>query len=138
MPWSKVSRCEIPPGQKMLIQWRAQRCAVPAGYPSSQHLLDHVPVHVGEPALDPVVVEREPGVIEAEEVEDRGVEIVDGRHLLHGLVAELVGRPVVEDPLDTRPGQPDGEAGGNPSPVFVPVLMRELENSPRGVSEGGA
>ena len=26
----------------------------------------------------------------------------------------------------------------DPSPVFVPVLMRELENSPRGVSEGGA
>lgn len=24
------------------------------------------------------------------------------------------------------------------SPVFVPVLMRELGNSPRGVSEGGA
>jgi hypothetical protein len=26
----------------------------------------------------------------------------------------------------------------DPSPVFVPVLMRELGNSPRGVSEGGA
>ena len=26
----------------------------------------------------------------------------------------------------------------DPSPVFVPVLMRELGNSQRGVSEGGA
>lgn len=26
----------------------------------------------------------------------------------------------------------------DPCPVFVPVLMRELGNSPRGVSEGGA
>lgn len=26
----------------------------------------------------------------------------------------------------------------DPFPVFVPVLMRELGNSPRGVSEGGA
>jgi hypothetical protein len=26
----------------------------------------------------------------------------------------------------------------DPSPVFVPVLMREMGNSPRGVSEGGA
>ena len=30
------------------------------------------------------------------------------------------------------------EIPADPSPVFVPVLMRELENSPRGVSEGGA
>ena len=29
-------------------------------------------------------------------------------------------------------------AWADPSPVFVPVLMRELGNSPRGVSEGGA
>ena len=28
--------------------------------------------------------------------------------------------------------------GFDPLPVFVPVLMRELGNSPRGVSEGGA
>jgi hypothetical protein len=28
--------------------------------------------------------------------------------------------------------------GRDPSPVFVPVLMREFGNSPRGVSEGGA
>jgi hypothetical protein len=27
---------------------------------------------------------------------------------------------------------------GDPSPVSVPALMRELGNSPRGVSEGGA
>ena len=30
------------------------------------------------------------------------------------------------------------EGGLDPFPVFVPVLMRELGNSPRGVSEGGA
>jgi hypothetical protein len=30
------------------------------------------------------------------------------------------------------------EIAHDPSPVFVPVLMRELGNSPRGVSEGGA
>jgi hypothetical protein len=28
--------------------------------------------------------------------------------------------------------------GGDPSPVSAPALMRELGNSPRGVSEGGA
>jgi len=36
-------------------------------------------VDVGEPALDAVVVEGEPGVIEAENAEDRGVEVIDRR-----------------------------------------------------------
>ena len=31
-----------------------------------------------------------------------------------------------------------GNESGNPSPVSVPVLMREEGNSPRGVSKGGA
>jgi len=31
-----------------------------------------------------------------------------------------------------------GDRRRDPSPVSVPVLMRELGNSPRGVSEGGA
>jgi len=32
----------------------------------------------------------------------------------------------------------DDRRGRDPTPVFVPVLMRGLGNSPRGVSEGGA
>ena len=40
---------------------------------SGQNRLDHVAVDVGEATLDAVVVEGQPGVIEAEEVQDRGV-----------------------------------------------------------------
>ena len=40
---------------------------------SDQNRLDHVAVDVGEAALDADVVEGQPGVIEAEEVQDRGV-----------------------------------------------------------------
>ena len=53
-------------------------------------------VDVGQPALDAVVVEGQPLVIEAEQVQDRGVEVVDRRDVLDGLVAELVGRAVAE------------------------------------------
>ena len=44
---------------------------------SGEHGLDHVPVHVGEAALGAVVVVGQPLVIEAEEVQDRGVEVVE-------------------------------------------------------------
>jgi hypothetical protein len=45
------------------------------------------------------------------------------------LLAAMVGCDVVTV---------DAPIGDDPSPVFVPVLMRELGISPRGVSEGGA
>ena len=60
-----------------------------------------VPVHVGEAALDAVVVEAEALVIEAEQVEHGGVEVVDGGHVLHGLVAEVIRRAVAEWPRFT-------------------------------------
>ena len=69
-------------------------------------------VDVGEPPLDAVVVVRKPGVIEPEEVEERGVEVGDRLHLLHGLVAEVVGGTVVVSPSHPRARQPDGEPGG--------------------------
>ena len=40
---------------------------------------DHLPVHVGQPALDAVVVVGQPLVVQAQQVQDRGVEVVDGR-----------------------------------------------------------
>ncbi len=44
---------------------------------SRKHLFDHVAFHVREAALDAVVLEGEAFVIEAEEVEDGGVEVVE-------------------------------------------------------------
>ena len=72
--------------------------------------MDHVAVHVGQPAFDAVVVVAQPLVIEAQQVQDRGVEVVDRADVLDRLVAELVGRAVAEAALHARAGQPDGEA----------------------------
>ena len=41
-----------------------------------QDLLDHVSVHVGQAAVDAVVAERQPRVIDAQEVKDGGVQVV--------------------------------------------------------------
>src|SRR5437870_4568445 len=77
---------------------------------SSQDVGEHCPVNVGETAFDAVVVVGEAFVIQAQQMEDRGVEIVKGCHVLHRLVAKLVGGPVTEPLLYTRARQPDCES----------------------------
>ena len=64
--------------------------------------VDHVAVHVGQPALDAVVVVAQPLVVEAEQVQDRGVQVVDRADVLDRLVAELVGRAVAEARVSRR------------------------------------
>ena len=60
-----------------------------------QRVVNHVPVYVSPTPLDAVVVvEAQTLVIQAEQVKDRRVQVVDGRDLVNGLVAEVVGRAV--------------------------------------------
>src|SRR5262245_34347330 len=74
-----------------------------------EHVADDMAVDIGEPPRRAVIVVGEPLVVEAEEVEDRRVEVVDVDNLLDGLVAELVGGAEAERALDARAGQPGGE-----------------------------
>ena len=53
--------------------------------PLRQDLVNDLAVDVGEAAIDAAVAEGELGVIEAEEVEDGGVEVVAGGDILGGL-----------------------------------------------------
>ncbi len=46
---------------------------------------------VCEASFDAVVVEAESFVVESEEVEDGGVEVMDGDDVIGGLVAEVIG-----------------------------------------------
>ena len=77
-----------------------------------QNLSDDLSVHVGESPLDPVVVKAEALVIEAEEVQDGGVKIVDRGHAFDGPVAEVIGCSVAEGGLHAGPGHPGREALG--------------------------
>src|SRR4051794_9471307 len=92
---------------------------VPGGYPerfptgrapgSGQYLADDATVDVGQAEVAAGVAVGEGLVVEAEQVEDRGVEVVDVDGVGHGLVAEVVGGAVDVAPLDASPGEPHGE-----------------------------
>src|SRR5205807_1124740 len=58
-----------------------ERPARLAGMPfgSRQNILDDVPMNVGQPPFNAVVIEAEAFVVEAEQVQNGGVEIIDGR-----------------------------------------------------------
>ena len=50
--------------------------AITEPFISRQHTADHLPMHVGQAAVDAVVAEDELLVVDAEEVEDCGVDII--------------------------------------------------------------
>ena len=62
-------------------------------------------MHIGQTALDSVVVEGELLVIQAQQVQDRGVEVVDRDRVLRRLVAEIVGGPVTGASNEADPWQ---------------------------------
>src|SRR3954454_3178691 len=67
-------------------------------------------MHIGQPALYAVVVERQPRVIEPEQVQDGGMEIVHRDGLLGRLVTDVIGSAVANPLLQPGPRQPAGEA----------------------------
>src|SRR4029078_217777 len=72
---------------------------------SSQNLLHHMPVHVGEAVVAALALESEALMIDAEEEKHRRVQIVDREDFLSGMVAELVGRAMGQTALDAAAGQ---------------------------------
>lgn len=51
----------------------------------------HVAMHVGQPPFDAIVVVRQFFVIDAEEVQHRGVKVVPGNRSINSFPADLVG-----------------------------------------------
>ena len=74
---------------------------------SGDHFVDRLAVF----DLQPLPAgDLEPVGVEAEEVQDRGVDVGDVMPVLDGVEAELVGRAVDDAPLDAAAGHPDREA----------------------------
>jgi hypothetical protein len=67
-------------------------------------------MHVGQPPFDAVVVEAQAFMVEAQQVQDRCVQIVNRRAVFLGTVTELVGGSIREAVLDLRVGEPNGKA----------------------------
>ena len=69
------------------------RCrSMPTG--SGQNLTHHPPVHVSQPEVAAAVAVGEAFVVQAHQVQNRGVQVMDVDALLDGAVAELVGGAV--------------------------------------------
>src|SRR5436305_1413201 len=76
---------------------------------SGDDLADDVPVDIGQPPVDAVVAEGEPGVVDAEQVQDGGVQVVAVGRVLDGLVRPLVAGAVGDAAADAAAGEPGGE-----------------------------
>ena len=68
-------------------------------------------MHVGQPALNTVVIEGQPRVVDAQQVLDRGVEVVDIDWLLGDFPADVIGLPVSDAVLQSGSGQNEGGGG---------------------------
>src|SRR5262245_19741985 len=88
---------------------RLSRCGIRTRCHSRQDLVNHMPVDVGEPAVDAVVANAQSLVIDAEQVQNGRVQIVAVGLALDGPVAELVAGSVANAALDAGAGQPGDE-----------------------------
>src|SRR5882724_4239860 len=77
-----------------------------------QNILDDVAVHVRQAIVAPSIEESLLGVVDAHQVQDRGVQVVDMDLVLHGVPAELVGRAIRQSSLDSAARHPHREAEG--------------------------
>src|SRR4030095_1117303 len=76
-----------------------------------QNLPHDVPGDVGQAEVAPGIAIGEPLVIEAEQMQDRGMKVVDVNPVLDGPEAEVVGRAVGQAPFHAAAGPPHRDAG---------------------------
>ncbi len=74
-----------------------------------ENRLEEIPGDVGQAEVAAVEAVGQLRVVEAHQVQDRGVDVVDVDSVLDGLVAELVGGSVLDAALDAAAGHPGGE-----------------------------
>ena len=82
-------------------------------------------IGVGESVVAAVVGVGEAPVVEAEGMQEGGLEVVDRDHVLHGPVSELVGRAVGITGLESASGQPQREAVAVVVAAVGPLRDRE-------------
>src|SRR4030095_16856630 len=76
----------------------------------SQDLSHHFPVDVGEAVIAAAISVSELFVIEAHEMEDGRVQVVDVALVLHGLPAEVVSGAEGHAAADATAGEPHGKS----------------------------
>ena len=79
------------------------------GAPDGMKTRRHLPRDIGEPEVPPLETVDQPFVIQPEQVQDRGVQIVDVDRVLHHSPSEVVRLPNDRPPFHAATGQPQGE-----------------------------
>ena len=64
--------------------------------------VDHFPVNIGQPEIPARIAIRQPLVIEAQQMQDGRVQVVEVNLVLHRVIAVVVGRSVLQDPASRR------------------------------------
>ena len=80
--------------------------------PSRQQRLDEATVDIGQSKTTSLVAKRQSLVINAQQVQDRGLQIMHVNRILHHVVAEIVGTAVADSRANATAGQPECEATG--------------------------
>ena len=105
------------PARPTEFRWNSPR--------SGQNSLDRrVLLDAGEPHVQALEFEGQAAMIDAQAVQDRGVEVVNVDGVLDDVVTEVVGLAVDDAGLDAPAGEPDGEALG--MMVAAVVVVRQL------------
>ena len=87
------------------------RVAVTRGH-SYQNLAQHFTVHIGQAEVAALELVGQPGVVDAQAVQHRGVQVVDVDRVANDVVAVVVGLAVSDARLDPAAGQPDVKQRG--------------------------
>src|SRR5437899_7908 len=67
------------------------------------------PVHVGEPVVAALELERQPRVVDAQAMQHRCVQVMNMHRVANNVVAEIVRLAVSQSGLNAGARQPDGE-----------------------------
>src|SRR5262245_44335429 len=79
---------------------------------STEDSLHHLPMHVRQSVGSALEGVSKLFVIEAEQVQQRGVEVVDVDFVLDCFVAKIICLPITKTAFHTSPRDPDGESAG--------------------------
>ena len=67
-------------------------------------------MHIGKPPFRAIMIKRQTFVIQAEHMQNRGMQIVNRADILDGFVAKLIRGAVAESAFHAGTGEPHGEA----------------------------
>src|SRR2546423_4612692 len=67
-------------------------------------------MHISQAAVDAVMIKTESLMVEAEQMQDGGVQIVNAGDIFHGFVSKVIRRSVTEAFLNTGAREPNSKA----------------------------